>query len=231
MSRSLTLLCLLVLGACASTSPPSLDIPPQPSYDSSSAWHSCRATLAWPEGTAPDFSLDVLLAYAVYRPVLAQHGEQLAFWRFHRRAARDEAGHRFSFIFRSDGVTAGRIERAIRDNVHLQWALHDGLIETLDCADGGAWSGVAMTASSDPAWPDSLQRAWPYFIQGSSQLWLELIAAEMPPLTPEIDLASLQEAAKTAQDRVSVIWRNQGRHALLHHLNAIFGYQPVLMRY
>jgi len=27
------------------------------------------------------------------------------------------------------------------------------------------------------------------------------------------------------------IWQEQGQHAMLHHLNAVYAYQPLLMRY
>jgi uncharacterized Tic20 family protein len=35
---------------------------------------------------------------------------------------------------------------------------------------------------------------------------------------------------KQTNDRVSTLWREQAQHAYLHHLSALFGYQPVLIR-
>lgn len=63
-----------------------------------------------------------------------------------------------------------------------------------------------------------MQRAWPYFIQGVSRLWLELIreieAGGEWPDDPEARYAAIGE-------ELDALWRNQGDHALLHHLNAV----------
>jgi hypothetical protein len=31
-------------------------------------------------------------------------------------------------------------------------------------------------------------------------------------------------------DRVSALWRGHGQHVYLHHLNALFGYAPLVIR-
>lgn len=82
--------------------------------------------------------------------------------------------------------------------------------------------GIADVSDTD--WTPGMQRAWPYFIQGVSRLWLELIreieAGGEWPDDLEARYAAIGEALDT-------LWRNQGDHALLHHLNAVFGYREV----
>ncbi len=226
----LTLLLCLCLGACAGA-PPRHQAAPAPQYAEPTAWHACRAGIAWTEGAAPDWSVDVLLAHAVFAPVLADEAAQISAWRFHRRAARDQAGHRFSFLFRAAGPDSLRIAEAARRSVALQWALHDGLIVDFDCRDLGYWSGTELSATSDPAWSPQMRQAWPHFIQGVSRFWLALIENEMAGLPPDADLVALQRASRAAHQRVSEIWSYEAPHALLHHLNAIFAYQPWLMRF
>jgi len=87
-------------------------------------WWSVRFGLHWPARAEPAWNRDLLLADQFVRPALRQHREAISLWRFHRRAARDAAGHRFSFIFRAS---------------------------------------------------PQMQAAWPSFIMGVSQLWLDLI--------------------------------------------------------
>jgi hypothetical protein len=41
---------------------------------------------------------------------------------------------------------------------------------------------------------------------------------------------SLQAEYQRAQEHLSALWKVHGSHALLHHLNALFAYQPVLAR-
>ena len=69
-----------------------------------------------------------------------------------------------------------------------------------------------------------MQRAWPYFIMGVSKLWLELIRE----LGRDPDLPSQPLARYAAlSERVDRHWREEGGHALLHHLNAMFGYREL----
>jgi hypothetical protein len=62
-------------------------------------WWYARYRLEWPQGAEPDWPVDLLLADRVIKPVLQSHRNEISYWRFHRRAIRDEAGHQFSFIF------------------------------------------------------------------------------------------------------------------------------------
>ena len=70
-----------------------------------------------------------------------------------------------------------------------------------------------------------MQRAWPHFIMGVSQLWLELIR--------EIEQAGadwpeeLEARYAAIGEELDALWRHQGGHALLHHLSAVFGYREV----
>ena len=65
-------------------------------------------------------------------------------------------------------------------------------------------------------------------------MWLHLIdeiaaGEEAPP-----DSASPEELEAYYQrinETLTGHWQQEGRHALLHHLNALFGYQPLLMWY
>ena len=91
---------------------------------------------------------------------------------------------------------------------------------------------VVHAASAPFAEPIEIQRSWPYFIMGSSQTWLMLVqelSAENK-LEGEVDYPSLLLHYKEVDTRLNAQWRDYGRHAYLHHLNAIFGYQPVLIR-
>ena len=84
----------------------------------------------------------------------------------------------------------------------------------------------------DPAWPLEIQRSWPYFIMGASQAWLMLVqelSAENE-LPGEVDYPSLLRHYQEVDVQLSAQWRENGQHAYLHHLNAIFGYQPLLVR-
>jgi hypothetical protein len=44
-----------------------------------------------------------------------------------------------------------------------------------------------------------------------------------------MSISALQDYYRTVDKEVQEAWETQGRHAFLHHLNAIFGYAPVVV--
>ena len=88
--------------------------------------------------------------------------------------------------------------------------------------------------TSDPIWSETVQKTWPHFIMGVSETWLGLInqlATEHEQLADPDDLQTLLPKYQKINAAVDEIWKQHGRHAFLHHLNAVFGYRPLYMRY
>ena len=85
--------------------------------------------------------------------------------------------------------------------------------------------------TSDPKWPDSIQNTWPYYITGVSRMWLNLVA-EIADKDLEDDPPASQEEIdafyRQVEESVTELWQNKGRHAFMHHLNAIFRYEPMI---
>jgi hypothetical protein len=51
---------------------------------------------------------------------------------------------------------------------------------------------------------------------------------ENPIEEPSTD--TLLDYYRTVDGRVSALWRDYGQHVYLHHLNALFGYQPLVIK-
>ena len=67
---------------------------------------------------------------------------------------------------------------------------------------------------------------------GASQMWLELISetlAELPSRNAALSLAENEQLYKEVNEIITSLWEVNGRHAFLHHLNALFGYNPVIV--
>jgi hypothetical protein len=82
----------------------------------------------------------------------------------------------------------------------------------------------AIKDTSDPSWTPEMQRAWPHYIMGVSRFWLELIHELAASADKSADLDTRYAAIS---DELDNLWLHQGDHALLHHLNAVFGYREV----
>ena len=200
--------------------------------ESGKSWWRLYFTLAWDQNEEPDWHLDALLADQVMAPVIAQTEPRISLWRFHRRAAPDEAGHRFSFIFYSDGETAGVVNNGVRASPVVARLLDAGVIVALEPAALYGAPAEDIGATSDQQWPPEVKRGWPWFVMGVSQSWLRLIAEVKTsrPQSETVSLDALLAYYRDINDEVSTLWRENGQHAYLHHLNAVFGYQLLIIR-
>jgi len=190
-------------------------------------WWYARYQIAWSEGAEPDWRVDLLLADAVIKPVLHDHRQQIRYWRFHRRANRDGAGHQFSFIFYADKKTAGRVYAALTSDKLTGRLVEKNILQKVvtDNLENNHLSSVQDT--SDKNWSETLQNAWPAYIMGVSDMWLQLIGQNVDTYAPDTDVDVLLQRYGNANDKITAIWQQEGQHAFLHHLNALFGYVPI----
>jgi hypothetical protein len=194
-------------------------------------WWRARIRFDWPEDEGPRWFLDLLAADRLFKPALVRHRHTIALWRFHRRAVPDTAGHQFSFRFYSDRDTARRIFHEVEKDPLLAELCAAGLVKEAIFDDLGREPDTDVGATSDPIWSDELQSAWPHYIMGVSAMWLELIHQAADGVSPPSDSMEELLAYYRALDlRVYEIWRDEAQHALLHHLNALFGYRPLIIR-
>jgi hypothetical protein len=225
-------LALLQLSGCASAPGPSVATPaaraatPPPAAEAPLYWWFSRFRLAWPEGEPKPWHPDLLLADRVIRPILADEGDRILLWRVHRRAARDAAGRQFSFIYRTTPETARRLQARIDADPQVVRLLRNGTLMRVSHDDPAHPQRPGLGDTSDPNWTPEMRRAWPYFIMGVSELWLELIRE----LGESTELPRGIDARYVALDKeLETLWRDQGGHALLHHLSAVFGYRELMV--
>jgi hypothetical protein len=225
---------LLTVG-CTTMSPPkpaTLDVEPPSARSAQLGWWYARFQIEWPKDAEPLWHMDALLASEVLAPIIEEHRGEIALWRFHRRAARDHAGHQLSFIFYADPTTAARIFDRIRADSLTAQLQRAGKVLAVTCDPTASVDRPNLEDTSDRNWSPQLQRSWPYFIMGVSELWLTLVtqvaelqASREMPATLDGQLDFYSEVDQTVQ----TLWYREGGHALLHHLNAIFQYEPLLV--
>lgn len=229
---------VLWLGACASTV--QLDAPPliEPvkasllAEQTDRAWWQLRFKLIWPDDQSPDFSRHLLIAEQLLLPVITAQEQRLTLWRFHRRASRDAAGNQFSLIFYTDEATAAQINREISMDPLTLWLIDNAMIEKTRFSKHTEHELGLLEQTSDPKWPIEIQRSWPYFIMGASQSWLMLVQeiSREAELAETVSYSDLITHYQRVDQAVNTQWVEYGQHAYLHHLNAVFGYQPLRIR-
>ena len=140
-------------------------------------------------------------------------------------------GHQFSFLFYSTSSVSAAVMEDIRESNVLQQALVEKIVEKIAFDDPNKPRRPEIEAMSDPHWTLELQRNWPLYIMGVSSLWLGLIDDVMQGAPAHDDnFPKLLEQYRKARDAVTAIWHKEGQHTFLHHLSAIFGYEPLMIK-
>jgi hypothetical protein len=196
-------------------------------------WWYARFRIKWPENTEPYWHIDLLIAQEIIAPVINQHGKDIFIWRFHRRAARDTEGHQFSLTFYSSPETAKQVFKILRSDLLLKRLKRSGVIIQDIYDNPEKIIAPDIRDTSDGHWSAPVRRAWPFFIMGVCQMWLSLIV-EISEGIPEKQKGSSLKKMLSFYQQVNEIlknlWRDEGCHSMLHHLNAIFGYEPIFVR-
>ena len=195
-------------------------------------WWYARFRIKWPENTEPSWHIDLLLAHKLLAPILDTYKSKITLWRFHRRANRDSEGHQFSLIFYTTSITASRIFNAIQSDPLLRKLKRSGVIiqDVYDDTNKNTLPNIGDT--SDGRWNPAIKESWPHFIMGVCQMWLTLItiiAGNTPQTAKKPSLSKMIDFYRRVNGTIKTLWRDQGSHALIHHLNAIYGYEPVLV--
>jgi hypothetical protein len=196
-------------------------------------WWFARFRMSWPPDTKPVWYVDLYLAHQVIMPKLEQYKRDIDLWRFHRRAARDGAGRQFSFIFYASPQTARHIFNALQADPLVAYLKTAGVLERDVYDDPTRVTRPDIEDTSDKHWPTSIQKTWPFYIMGASQMWLNLITEiAQKNLTgdPPASIAEIETFYQQVNQTVTELWQEEGRHAFMHHLNALFEYQPLIYR-
>jgi hypothetical protein len=231
---AILVLALMVITGCASIGPGKTAekiAPPPSEIMSTEGWWKAKFRMQWPQDEEPSWYIDLLLAHKVVAPVLDRYEDNIYLWRFHRRAARDGAGHQFSFIFYAAAETAHHVYDTFRSDSLLNEMQFKGIINEIIFDNLSKVNKPNIEDTSDPHWPASIRKSWPYFIMGASQMWLKLVAetsADVPREYTPTSLIEIEAFYEEVNAAVISLWQKEGRHAFMHHLNALFGYEPVI---
>ena len=196
-------------------------------------WWFARFRLQWPPDTQPIWHMDLYLAHQVILPKLERYKEQIALWRFHRRAIRDGAGRQFSFIFYASPRTARHIFDALKTDPLVAYLKTEGVLDRDVYDDPIQITRPHIEDTSDGNWSTAIQKTWPFYIMGASQMWLNLITEVAEKKLTDDRPASIAEIGAFYQqvdETITELWQKEGRHAFMHHLNALFEYQPLIYR-
>jgi len=193
-------------------------------------WWAIKFKLIWPPQKNPQWHVDLLIAHRIISPTIIKFENQLSYWRFHRRAAQDDSGHQFTFLFYSSQETANKVFSDIESHLLINELINYQILMKTISDDTSDINHPDIQEMADPSWTPLIKKTWSHFIMGVSQMWLaqiDEIAKSMDSLNEDTTIPSLLESYDQINNVISTSWQEQGMHAYLHHLNAIYGYVPL----
>lgn len=173
--------------------------------------------------------IDLFLFDTVIRDCLAANLKNLYMWRIHRRGKEDHTGHQFSFLYYSSPEVYDIMKSSIINHKTVEVLQGAHFLRDLLHSH----KGIEIEATSDSTWSIPLQKAWPYYIMGVSQMALELIANLHDSSRTTLDVSSINDCEiyyTQLMTKLTNVWQNCGSHAFFHHINAVFGYMPVIAK-
>jgi len=194
-------------------------------------WHSFSFKISWPESQEPRWWVDIAILDCIVRDVVSDGTLHVELWRVHRRAARDKNGHEFTFDCFTAPDTAKIVDATIKQDKAFSFLRTNELLEKYYPGEGRA----GMDEISEQTWPPELRKAWPFYINGVSLALLRLIEAlkgsthSFPDIKDaDVTTEVIERSYQDLNRRLGDVWRDYGSSAFLHHMNAVFGYRPLV---
>jgi len=194
------------------------------------SWYFYRFRLNDKSNKGTRWWIDIFIIDTIIRQVIQNRSEfKIDLWRFHRRSAKDKAGHQVSLCCYTTNLNSVKISDFIKRTEEFKILLKSNLLKKYFMEKGG----TEIEGSGDGSWSKEIQKTWPLFIQGASESILALILFISYNFRYSHDLNTIldiEEYYKNINEKLNLLWYNEGGHAFLHHLNALFGYEMIKTR-
>lgn len=196
-------------------------------------WGQFKFRMKWDRKSPPELPKDLLVLDLIVAPIIEKYKKEgyIKFWRCHRRAVPDDDGHQFSIYVYTSPETSQKIKEEIEDNKIYKDLLKEGHFEK---ALDHKIEGESPEYLSDNTWHPFIGKTWPHFIQGTTEMLLDLIREIKGYLMSKGELKEGNLEGNICDYYkidyyVAKLWSNHFQNAFAHHLYAIFGYNPMLV--
>lgn len=197
-------------------------------------WYEFNFKVNWPDNQDPKVWIDIFIIGTIVRDVISANKSEIAAWRIHRRWGRDARGHEFTLSCYTTEDTAMSIEKLIKRSKAFKILQANNLLAgDFKKVTGGSNIHDIADDLSTRDWPMELKKSWPYYIQGCCEMLLYLIESLNNRIQTDVDekdISKIERLYTELNNRLTIIWQYHGSHAFFHHLNAIFGYVPLLAK-
>ena len=171
----------------------------------------------------PEWWIDIYLIDTAFRKIIEKYNIQL--YRFHRRDADDGIGHQLSLFCYVTEIVLEKIKKDLFNDVSIKLLDENSMhkSKSIEIFNND------LNSTSDKNWSIELQYSWVYFINGVSKMLLDLISNIKNHKIPD-NLKDLKKSYNKINNELSLLYSVRGSHAFIHHISALFGYAPTILK-
>ncbi|MCK4788025.1 MAG: hypothetical protein KAV87_30005 [Desulfobacteraceae bacterium] len=179
-----------------------------------------------------DSPIHSLIANEIFAPMIEKFQEDIRVWRFHRSFHSAKDSHPFRLKFYAVDGMQSKITKYVKSHTLYQKLKKEDLLYLKPGKDvicEKLTTDTAIKDDNDPQWSDEIKEIWPYYIHGVSRAWLRMIQvfADKEKSLPQSSFEENLDFYDRINRLIEQQWVKWGLHAMLHHLNAVFGYKHI----
>lgn len=193
-----------------------------PASSTAPRWWHFRFVIPFDAGNNPRWWVDLALSDILVREIVECYRDDLDLWRVHRASLGNEPAHQFTFLCYCSADSRDRVKELIEQNALLAQLQAESILLRHYWEAESVNDSTVPEGTSDRTWPVPIQRSWPHFAQGLSEMLLVLLC-ELKETDGSPPLAEYEGI----NGRLLELWGTWGSHAYFHHINALFSYSPL----
>lgn len=195
-------------------------------------WYRINLKLKCKDISNPEFFVALAILDLLFVPAVKTFRKDLECWRFHWSST-NEDGHRLKLFFKTSHQKADEIIKFINSLDFCAFAKKEYLeTQEIKYEVFGQANNTKIEVISDEGWPEEIQKSWPYFIMGASDMVIALIEEVKKKQKDELnqdDKTKLEEYYKKVEVDIALVWKGYGNHAFFHHLALLLGDKEIIL--
>ena len=196
-------------------------------------WYLINLKLKSKDFANPEFFIALAILDLLFTPTVKKFRKDFECWRFHWSST-PEDGHRLKLFFKTSSQKAEEIAKFVNGIDFCTFAKREYL-ETEEIKSeifGSEESSSTIEVISDESWPEEIQKSWPHYIMGVSDMAIALVEEVKMKQGEEVDQsdkAKIEEYYKKVEAGIASIWKRYGNHAFFHHLALVLGNKEIVV--
>lgn len=167
-----------------------------------------------------DKAIDYMVIDTTIRKLINKLGKNTnwTFYRFSENKIEDKISSH-GIQFKIENITISRVKKIIEKDSIIIKLMENAYIQEINYYE--------KVSISDPIWPLTMRKNWPFFANGFCKMLLGLIGYYVQEYEINLyeNIGTIIDKYKMVDKSISILYNNWSSHAFFHHISAVFGYE------